>query len=400
MKIILSIFFFFSYTHMLSQVQHEPSIPESFTITDYSITGLTKKHVLIVANYSDYSIYIHQTSANEKAGIEFYVSLDEKYNLFDLNKEITGATGNTSFGSTTLRYDKNTYIKYKYGYDNEELMNDNYNNYYDNNKNKILIAEPESSLLKHLSFTIQVKVDNQIVKFRINLNNPAFHQFLLRCKTYTDFKKAQENAASIAKEEEAKAKVIAEEDSIRKAYEEFRSKYGYLFTSLGTKPDKFILDNIDVFIANFNHGNKIPMDAIFNDNPSRIYIVYPNCVILKTNKAAVFYDRRKIESSVEIGVLPKGKLIKVQLGEARIRQIGAKKYLSVSLELNDPWWICQKPKYQLQDQVNGLILLESLEFGNASDIEDFRAQVKEFGVIQRNSWKGIKIPCEEIVPKN
>ena len=89
---------------------------------------------------------------------------------------------------------------------------------------------------------------------------------------------------------EAKAKVIADEDSIRKADEEFRSKYGYLFTISGTttKPDKFTLDNIDNFITNFNHGNKIPMDAIFNDNPSRIYIVYPNCVILKTNKEVIF----------------------------------------------------------------------------------------------------------------
>ena len=143
------------------------------------------------------------------------------------------------------------------------------------------------------------------------------------------------------------------------------------------------------------------MDAIFNYNSGQSSTIgTPNCIILKTNKAAVFYDWRKIESSVEIGVLPKGKLIRVHLDGAIIKQIGAKKYINVSLELNDPWWICQKPKYQLQDRINGLILLESLEFGNASDIEDFRAQVKEFGVIQRNSWKGIKIPCEEIVPKN
>ena len=62
--------------------------------------------------------------------------------------------------------------------------------------------------------------------------------------------------------------------------------------------------------------------------------------------------------------------------------------------------MCQKPKYQLQDRINGRILLEDLEFGNASDIENFKAQLKEFDLIQRNSWKGIKIPCEEIAPKN
>jgi len=354
-------------------------------ITDFTVTGHPKAYLKVKLYFENDKYY---------KTFELYIEPVSKYGGFDITKRNAGLTGTISRNGSVDLSNKIEYdLDYQYGYDNQKLKTVQYGplDWWSSMDYIHRSGVMPEDILNHSRLTVIGKIKGSRVVIIINLNNKDLHQYV---------KKSLEPTKE---EEEAKAKVIADEDSIRKADEEFRSKYGYLFTISGTttKPDKFTLDNIDNFIVNFNHGNKIPMDAIFNYNSGQSSTIgTPNCIILKTNKEAVFYDWQKIESSVEIGVLPKGKLIRVHLGGAIIRQIGAKKYVSVSLEINDPWCYCQKPKYQLQDRINGLILLESLEFGNASDIEDFRAQVKEFGVIQRNSWKGIKIPCEEIVPKN
>ena len=72
----------------------------------------------------------------------------------------------------------------------------------------------------------------------------------------------------------------------------------------------------------------------------------------------------------------------------------------VQLDFNDPWWkLCHKQEYWFGI---GYILMEDLEFGNASDLENFKAQQKEFKSIQIHGFKEneIKILCEEIAPKN
>ena len=282
-------------------------------------------------------------------------------------------------------------------------MNDSYYNYYDENKNRIVFGESETALIKHTELVIQAKVDNQFVKLRINLKNPLFHQFLQNCKAYTVFKKAQEKAGEIAKEEKTKAEELAKEDAKKKAEdaadENFRLNYGYLFNGLQSSKSVSIytLNKVDSFLVNFNHG-KIPVEAIFNivsDESFMHHPEYPGDIILKTNKEVIFYDWQKIQPLGEIGVLPKGKLIRLKLWVSYIRHIAGKAYVNISLAMYDPWISCIKPKYQGQDLINGLVPLESLEFGNAADIADYRIQVKEYA---RNGMKGIKKPCAEIMP--
>jgi hypothetical protein len=321
-----------------------------------------------------------------------------------VNEEITGAKGNTAYGSTTLTYDKTTFIKFKYGFDNEELMNGSYYNYFDENKNRLFSGEIVPSLLKHTNYVIQTKVDNQIVKFRINLNNPSFHQFLQNCTTYTAYKKALEKATKMAQEEKGKAEKTVEEEAKRKVYEEFQSNYGYLFncTATTSKPDMLILNRIDSFVAGFKQG-KIPKEAIFDDkgNAYQTYRFTPGnpCdIILKTSKEVSFYQKDiNIDgrvSLVEKGVLPKGKLIRFVLRDAWIQQIGSKKYLNVGLDLFDPFGMCKNTS------IIGLILLDSLEFGNYLEIEAYRKQVKEFVEIYQKLLHGDKKPCDVIYPQN
>ena len=378
MKILLVPFLLFV-NFIFAQSETEKKFLE---VTDFTVTGHPKQYIKV-------KLYLEDAYYKQ---FELYIEPVSKYGAFDITKRNAGLTGTVSRNGSVDLTNKIEYdLDYKYGYDNQKLETVQYGPFdWWSPVEYIRISFVQEDILNHSRLTVIGKIKGRPVVVTINLNNKELHQYV---------KKSLEPT----KEElEAKAKLIAKEiakqDSIKKADEEFKLKYGYLFTGTG-KPDKFTLNNIDDFIANFNHGNKIPEDAVFYYNFQN-YTNSPNCIILKTNKAAVFYDWQKIESSVEIGVLPKGKLVRVRVGEVLIIRKGGKKYVPVSLELNDPWWMCQKPKYQLQDRINGRILLEDLEFGNASDIENFKAQLKEFDLIQRNSWKGIKIPCEEIAPKN
>ena len=377
MKILLVPFLLFV-NFIFAQSETEKKFLE---VTDFTVTGHPKQYIKV-------KLYLEDAYYKQ---FELYIEPVSKYGAFDITKRNAGLTGTVSRNGSVDLTNKIEYdLDYKYGYDNQKLETVQYGPFdWWSPVEYIRISFVQEDILNHSRLTVIGKIKGRPVVVTINLNNKELHQYV---------KKSLEPT----KEElEAKAKLIAKEiakqDSIKKADEEFKLKYGYLFTGTG-KPDKFTLNNIDDFIANFNHGNKIPEDAVFYYNYQQFWNGY-NRIILKTNKPAVFY-KISVNDSEKLGVLPKGKLVELEVNGINWHRNGGKKYVMVELDFNDPWWkLCHKQEYWFG---MGYILMEDLEFGNASDLENFKAQQKEFKSIQIHGFKEneIKILCEEIAPKN